>query len=225
MNPWKQLPDEAPFILPEDKEFIDKYNSRYHGTEFEVLLDEIPSSYIGDPQAPVVLLNLNPGYSLKDPSSPALARFREVARANLLHEFYDYPYYVLDPELEGTPSGYAWFMQKLGPLLLATNLTSLELSKKLFTIEYFPYHSVRYGWRGGVLPSQKYAINLLEEAIARSAVIVVMRGRSIWVEAVPELNIYPHVYTLKSSQNVVVSDGNLGSEAFSEVVGRICEFK
>lgn len=103
----------------------------------------------------------------------------------------------------------------------ATGLNSLELSQQLFTIEYFSYHSVRYGWRNGVLPSQKYAIHLLEEAIARGAEIIVMRGKSIWMKAVPELKKYSHAYVLKSPQNVIISEGNLGQDAFSKVVRRI----
>ena len=218
LNPWEQLPNIAPFILPEDKELIDKHNNRWAGTDFEILLNEIPSPYIGDPKAPIVLLNLNPGYSLGNQESPNLMCFREVARANLLHQFFDYPYYVLDPTLEGTPSGYTWFMQNLGPLMRAGNLTPQELSKKLFTVEYFPYHSVKYGWKGGILPSQKYAIHLLKEAIGKQAIIVIMRGKKVWETAVPELIKYPNVYTLSSSQNVTVSEKNLGYDAFYKVI-------
>jgi len=221
LNPWEKLPDTSPFILPEDEELIDAYNNRYQGTIYEVLLNEIPSPYIGDPKAPVILLNLNPGYSPNDQVSQKLENFRKVAKANLFHQFYNYPYYVLDPSLEGTPSGYAWFMQKLNPLMRATNLTAQELSERLFTVEYFPYHSVKYGWCNGILPSQKYTINLVEEAIIRGAIIIIMRGKKIWLEAISELIKYPKVYTLNSQQNVTVSERNIGSEAFSEVINKI----
>ena len=220
-NPWKKLSNLAPFVLSEDKELVDAHNNRYRGTPYEILLNEIPSPYIGDPKAPVVLLNLNPGYSPSDQESPNLMRFREVAKANLFHQFYDYPYYVLDPSLKGTPSGYVWFMQKLGPLMRATNLTAQELSKKLFTVEYFPYHSVKYGWRNGILPSQKYAIYLVKEAIMREAIIVIMRGKNIWTEAIPELIKYPKVYKLNSPQNVTMSEKNLGHEVFFKVIKQI----
>ena len=223
INPWKNLPTTAPFILPEDKEIINACNKRWIGTPYEVLLNEIPSPYIGNPKAPIVLLNLNPGYSPCDQESPNLARFREVARANLLHQFNDYPFYVLDPSLEGTPSGYAWFMQKLGPLMRAANLTTQELSKKLFTVEYFPYHSVKYGWKGGILPSQKYSVYLIMEAIRRETIIVIMRGKNIWTEAIPELTKYPKVYKLNSPQNVIISENNLGEEAFDLIVKKLRE--
>ena len=140
---------------------------------------------------------------------------------DIIHKFYEYPYYVLDPSLEGTPSGYAWFMQKLGPLMRAASLTEQELSQKLFTIEYFPYHSVKYGWRGGILPSQKYATYLLKEAIDRQATIIIMRGKSIWENAVPELINYTNIYTLNSSQNVTVSEKNLGLEGFIKIISKL----
>lgn len=221
LNPWKKLLNTPPFILPEDRELIDKHNKHWLGTDFEILLHEVPSPYIGNPKAPVVLLNLNPGYSPENFNNPMLPRFREVARANLLHEFYDYPFYVLDPSLEGTPSGYTWFMQKLGPLMKTINLTERELSKQLFTVEYFPYHSVKYGWRGGILPSQKYAAHLIKETIIQESVIVIMRGKNIWMEAIPELIKYSRVYVLNSPQNVILSEKNLGHIAFLDVISAI----
>lgn len=217
-NPWIKLPENKPFILSEDKGLVDIHNKRWAGTPYEILLNEIPSPYIGDPKAPLVLLNLNPGYSPGDQNSSNLKRFREIAKANLLHQFGDYPYYVLDPSLQGTPSGYDWFMQKLGPLMRAANIIPQELSKKLFTVEYFPYHSVKYGWQGGLLPSQNYALYLLKEAMAAGAAVVIMRGRRVWAEALPELREYSKVYTLHSAQNVTLSERNLGSEAFANIL-------
>lgn len=223
-NPWERLPNTPPFILPEDEDLIHIHNNKYQGTPYEVFLcDEIPSPYIGDPKASVVLLNLNPGYSPNEKNSQNLTRFQEIAKANLLHQFYEYPYYVLDPSLGGTPSGYAWFMQKLGPIMQAANLTAQELSKKIFTVEYFPYHSIKYGWQSGVLPSQKYAINLIEEAIIREAIVIIMRGKNIWMEAIPELIEYPKVYVLNSPQNVIISKNNLGEKHFNVIVEKLRE--
>ena len=140
-NPWLQLSDNPPFILPCDRESIDVFNSRQRSTPFEIILDEMPSPYIGDPESPVVFLNLNPGYSADESNSLRISRFREIARANLRHQFYDYPFYVLDQSLQGTPSGYEWFSQKFNPLMLATRMNAQDLSKKIFLVEYFPYRS------------------------------------------------------------------------------------
>lgn len=168
-NPWLQLPKESPLVLPCDKGAIDVFNGRQHKTPLEIILDEIPSPYIGDPDAPVVFLNLNPGYSPDESNSPNISRFREIARANLFHQFYEYPFYVLDSSLKGTPAGYEWFSQKFRPLMYATGMNAKDLSQKIFLVEYFPYRSQKYKRNGSALSSQKYSIYLIEKAIAREA--------------------------------------------------------
>lgn len=224
-NPWLQLPKEPPFILSYDAESINIFNSKKHNTLFEIIVDEMPSPYIGDPEAPVVFLNLNPGYSPNESLSPKVSNFREVARANLLHQFYDYPFYVLDPSLKGTPSGYEWFSQKFSPLLHAVNMSPMDISKKIFLVEYFPYKSQQCSpkWKKNILPSQKYAISLVEKAIARQAMIIIMRGERPWLNAVPLLKEYPNRYTLHNPQNVTISENNLGKEGFWNVVKKICK--
>jgi len=223
-NPWLQLSKESPFILPCDKEAINIFNNKKHDTPFEIILNEMPSPYIGNPEAPIVFLNLNPGYSPDESLSPKISHFREVARANLLYQFYDYPFYVLDPSLKGTPSGYEWFSQKFGHLLRAVNMSPMDISKKIFLVEYFPYKSRQCSlkWKKEILPSQKYAISLVEKAIARQAMIVIMRGEGPWLNAVLTLKEYSNRYTLHNPQNVTISENNLGKEGFWAVVKRIC---
>jgi hypothetical protein len=62
-NPWCHLPDEAPFVLPGDKERIDEFNERVGATSksFLQITKLLPEPFIGDPNAPVVLLSNNPG--------------------------------------------------------------------------------------------------------------------------------------------------------------------
>jgi hypothetical protein len=222
-NPWIQIPEESPFVLPCDMGIINAFNSQKRNTPFEIILDEIPSPYIGDPESPVVFLNLNPGYSPEESRSPKISLFREVARANMLHRFFDYPFYVLDPSLKGTPSGYEWFSQKFGPLLHAARvrgMNPMDVSKKIFLVEYFPYKSQRCApkWKGDTLPSQKYAISLVEKAIIRQATVVIMRSEKPWLNAAPSLRNYPNRYTLHSPQEVTISEKNLGWKGFQSVI-------
>jgi len=61
-NPWTDLPATAPFVLPCDKEAIEAFNASAkpdHTIHTEVL----PAPFVGNPTAPIVLLNLNPGYT------------------------------------------------------------------------------------------------------------------------------------------------------------------
>ena len=217
-NPWIQLPKEPPFILPCDKGLIDAFNSRQHDTSFEIILDEISSPYIGSPEAPIVFLNLNPCYSPDESNHSEITRFREIARANLLHKFYKYPFYVFDPKLKGTPSGYEWFCKKFGPLVCASGMSYQEISKKLFLVELFPYRSKRYKDNGNNLSSQEYTISLVQKAVARQAIIIIMRSVRLWFNAVPILKEYSNCYTLHNPQNVSISENNLGIKGFQAVL-------
>lgn len=222
-NPWLQLPKKPPFVLPCDIESISIFNSRKRKTPFEIIDTEIPSPYIGNPESPVVFLNLNPAYSQEESESPQIVQYQKIARMNLLHQFTDYSFYVLDPSLNGTPSGYCWFNQKFSPLMRATGMNAKDLSKKIFLVEFFPYRSKKFKWNGGVLPSQKYAISLVEKAIAREAVIVIMRSEKFWINAIPILKNYQKSYKLHSPQNVTISENNLGKKKFGAVIKRLCE--
>jgi len=217
-NPWLQLSKDSPFILPCDAKLINIFNNRWCDTPFEIILDEIPSPYIGNPESPVFFLNLNPAYSLEESNSPLINQYRKIARNNLLHEFKDYPFYVLNPLLVGTPSGYCWFKEKFNPLIKAINISKQEISKKIFLAEYFPYRSKKYKWGNDILPSQKYTISLIEKAIVRNAIIVIMRGRKLWFSLMPALKKYPNCYILHSPQNVTISEKNLGVDGFKIVV-------
>lgn len=221
-NPWLQLPKEPPFILPCDADAIKYFNARQRDTRFKIMLNEIPSPYIGNPESPVVFLNLNPACSPEESNSPQIAQYRKVARMNLLHQFINYPFYVLDPSLEGTPSGYGWFKQKFDPLVHATNMSDRKVSGRIFLVEFFPYRSQKCNWKGGILPSQAYAVSLVEKAIAHHAVIVIMRSKRFWINAVPALNESLNRYILHSPQNVIISENNLGIEGFQTVTEKLC---
>ena len=83
-----------------------------------------------------------------------------------------------------------------------------RVSRSIFCIEYFPYHSARFKPMGGTLRSQRYSWHLASEAIQREALIIIMRGKRYWSEAIPELVNYPNLYHLRNVQNVTISPGN-----------------
>lgn len=69
-NPWIQLLEAAPFVLPSDQPPIDAFNRRYLTNARRTLqLDIRPEPFIGNIEAPIVLLYLNPGYTPDDHSS------------------------------------------------------------------------------------------------------------------------------------------------------------
>jgi len=223
-NPWTHLPNDAPFVLPEDDGSVRAFNKRHAGKPTEVLFDQLPSPYVGNPEAAIVLLNLNPAYALETASTPTLAMFTDIAKANFAHRFFDYPFYPLDPRLEGSPSGYEWWSKRcLGDLIRESEIDVKEFAKKIFCAEFFPYHSRKYGWDGGVLPSQRYTMALVDAAVLRGALLIALWGngnKGAWLKAVPSLSSN-NIITLHSAQNPKISRGNLGDGLFEKIIKRL----
>ncbi|HKD76960.1 MAG TPA: hypothetical protein VKB76_15750, partial [Ktedonobacterales bacterium] len=74
-------------------------------------------------------------------------------------------------------------------------------------IEYFPYHSAKFHFNGRV-PSQQFSFDLVNQAFKRDAIVIQMRSKRQWIEAVPALQNYQHYFTLNNPQNVTISMGN-----------------
>ena len=206
-NPWAKLP-ASEFVLPEDRPLIDDFNRKTRAIDDTL----IPEPFLGLPNAPVVLLNLNPGLSQEDTKWHKNPQFIAQSRANLFHAATPYPFFLLNPDLDAP--GCRWWSRKLR--WLVDRVERRTVASRLLCVEYFPYHT-RIGGRFPLLPSQGYGFNLVRAAIHRSAIIVVLRSEKRWIEAVPELRRYRRRYNLQSPQNVSVSPRNC-PEGFNEIV-------
>lgn len=111
-NPWLNLPEKAPYILPGDCDAITKLNQKLGAKNKRASLihDEIlPEPYVGNPfTASVVLLNLNPGFEESDRKRHRDPEFRQAALANLHHRKIKYPFYLLDPQFQGSGGARYW---------------------------------------------------------------------------------------------------------------------
>jgi len=74
-------------------------------------------------------------------------------------------------------------------------------------IEYFPYVSEKFGCQT-CIPSQAYNFYLVQEAIRRNALVIQMRSKRVWQEAVPGLMSYHNYYELRNPQNPAISQNN-----------------
>jgi hypothetical protein len=204
-NPWSDLPLKAPYVLPVDEPAISRFNARAH-PENALRLELIPEPFLGRPDAPVVLLNLNPGFDNREvPLHSSDPVFIDLSRKNLSHGVSDCPFYLLHP-LASASLGQSWWKTKLREPILQVGLETV--ARNLLCVEYFPYHSRRFAGVRLTLASQLYSFDLVRSAIARGALIVVMRGGRSWLAAVPELATYPRIHKLNSVQNVSISRGN-----------------
>jgi hypothetical protein len=210
-NPWLDVPDVAPFVLAADREGIARFN-RTASEETRVDLNLLPEPFQGNPEAHIVLLGLNPGLSIEDAGIHEEGGFAKRLRANHAHERADFPFYLLHPEVKGP--GRRWWERRLRRLLEIA--PRQVVAQQLLCIEYFPYHSVRFGARLRV-PSQEYGFHLAGEAIRRRAVVIVMRSRRLWEAAVPQLAAYDRAFSLRSVQNISVTPRNC-PEGFPAIV-------
>jgi hypothetical protein len=203
-NPWLAVPSVPPYVLPCDSEIIHAYNLKHPDENYRLRLNVLPEPFIGVPTAPVVLLNLNPGFDDLDPDDHSRPEFQALLRNNYDHCPLDFPFYSLDPNFAN--GGRRWWEKKLKSLL--ESLERKQVARSVLCVEYFPYHSRRFGHSRLELPSQEYGFGLVRSAIDRRAVVVIMRARALWIKRIPELESHSPSFTLNSTQNVVVSPRN-----------------
>ncbi len=203
-NPWCHFTPEFPYLLPEDYQPVMAFNKtaeEVHKIHYELL----PEPYLGRPDAPIFLLNLNPGYSELDLPFYEKEQVVEMWRRNIRHEPLDYPFYLLEPSI-AAESGPQWWEKKLKALIQRVGRRTV--ANQVCCIEYFPYHSKNFQPNKEILASQRYSFHLVAQAMARQVPMVLMRGEKLWLNAVPQLDGYPYLLRLNSAQNVVISRNN-----------------
>ncbi len=200
-NPWHTLPNDGALVLPADRPAITRYNSAVP-TEKQIHLDLMPEPFLGSPEAPIVLLALNPGFSPDDYQWHQQEHFRKLSLGNLIHAPMQYPFYLLDPSISASP-GAQWWRKRLRRLIEAYGADSV--ARSILCVEYFPYHSKEYGRRVPSVPSQQYSFHLVASALWRGALVIVMRAWNTWRVAVPALERYALLYRLKSPRSPYIS--------------------
>ncbi|MBR2610551.1 hypothetical protein, partial [Desulfovibrio sp.] len=97
-NPWCFLPEAQPFVLQADAAAVAAFNQKYAGTPYELHTELPPEPFSGRLDAPIVLLNLNPGYS-EDDATIMLgdADFQQAMKNTREFVVQDYPFYHLNP--------------------------------------------------------------------------------------------------------------------------------
>lgn len=194
-NPWLSLPYVPPYVLKNDAEAIKKHNLTAK-SEHVIELNMLPEPFLGRPDAPVILLNLNPGVGQDDVQQHKELKFITLSRQNLIHlENVDFPFYLINPEIQDSP-GYEWWFKRLRSLI--EDCGHQRVANNVLCVELFPYHSIRY--KALTVESQDYSFYLVREAMKRNAVIIQMRSREKWFSHVPELQTYDNRYELSSVQ-------------------------
>ena len=94
------------------------------------------------------------------------------------------------------------------------------VSSKVMVVQYFPYHSKAFRALPRILPSQTFSFRLVQEAIAKGKVIVVMRSRELWLNAVPALRNYPYI-ELKFPRNPRIAPNHMADGEYERLVAAL----
>jgi hypothetical protein len=207
-NPWHDLPQTPPFVLPDDKAVLD----RHPLVKSELQLDLLPAPHQGDPDsAQVWLLMTNPGGRTNDfELGPDFALER---RRSLTFES-DFPVFSLNSRWT-EHAAYQYWTRRLRHLIDAIGIDSVAC--KLMIVQYFPYQSREYRPLPEPLPSQRFTFGLVRRACEQGRLMVVLRGERYWLKAVPRLSKHGYVMA-RSPLCGHVSPRNLGQHGFGQVL-------
>ncbi len=210
INPWLALPSSPPYVLPDDRTCVEAFNAKLPSDsrcriEIEAV---IPEPFVGAVKtAPVVVLQLNPGFGPKDATSHADPEFRTALISNLRHVPSKWPFYFFDPRFRDAHPGGRWWIEKTS--MLAEVIPLSTLAQRLAVVEWFPYKSTQHKSGSCRVLSQVYGFSLVASAMERGALVVIARSVALWERSVPALQNYPRKLTLSSRRNVVLTPNNM----------------
>lgn len=182
-----------------DELAIQKYNETA-SAQFRLHPELGPSAFEGDiDNATVVLLLANPGFDATTTMSD--------------HAFSrpDWPLAGLHP---GAPDGLRnWWTARLGQLI--STFGRQHVARKVACLQLTPWASS--GFDSALrLPSRQLLLEAATAAASRGALLIVMRGERLWLEA-KGLESYPGRFRVRSWRCSYVSEGNLGANAWQRV--------
>lgn len=221
-NPWSTVTAEMQEkIAACDLEAIHELQNK--GVDIHTRL--WPEPFCGNMDAPIYLLNGNPGgvYSPLEEKLTADPLFCKFMVANLNHQVVEgYDEFVFfnnlkivndklicdkdETDYNKLLGGCEWWQKRTKELrAVMSNIHPL-----LFNIEYFPYNSKNIsGWQGIKLPSFQYTNELVKSAIDKGKTIIIMRMKKDWVNRILDLDSYANVYVLSNARSVYVTKNNL----------------
>ena len=218
-NPWINFEISDYMVHQKDLAAFEDHNSRV-SKEYKFLPHLAPEPWIGNTNAPLLVLLANPGATKGDVAGKpqkSADLINQLSVKNLNHEIEDYPHFFFNPILDGT-DGYKWYQKRFRHLIEATSAENV--SKKVLSCELVPYHS--YSWKKPrkAPDTQTYTYELVKAAIKRNAVILIGRGKADWFKNVPELADYKRYFSPASAQCAYVSPKNY-RQTFDQIVEAI----
>jgi hypothetical protein len=176
-----------------------------------------PFPYLGNPDAPVLVLLANPGKSKSEEkkSFSYSVKKLELHKQNLLHiGTEDFALRLDSPKDRSLESPY--FKPRTAKLVEATSLQAV--ANKVFFINFHGYHSRSWYPIPFTFYTQNYSFHLVKRAINIGCQIVMSRNTTGWLTAIPELVSYPNKSFFRSTRSVHLSENNLGPKHYQKIL-------
>jgi hypothetical protein len=219
-NPWVELPTSAPLVLPVDAPYLRAFH-RHEPDQRHFRLDLPPDPWLGCWDAPVVLLLQNPSFNDADTAVFARQDVVEANRRNMIDDAGGRPHYWLDDCFVGTYSG-TWWRKTLSRLI--QDIGTAATARAVLVVEMYGYRTREFRALPVTIPSQRFALEVVDQAIGRDATVVLPRAAPLWEVAYPTLLDYPRTLHGRS-RNAIVSPGNLEPGGYDQVLGAIAEWE
>jgi hypothetical protein len=218
-NPWSALSDHAPYVLPDDRPYVEAWNEGWGAERERVRLhvEALPDPFVGPRDAPIVVLARNPGWAGTELDDLAEPKRAASLLGNLGDDEERHVHSYLTDVFAATAGG-RWWRKTMRTVMEAASLRPDDLARRVLAVEFHGYHSQDWATLPVTLPSQWFAFDLVSRAVERGAVVVVLRGRRDWEVAVPALRGYPRAFRTNSVQTSAISPRNLRPEGFEAVV-------
>ena len=216
-NPWLSLSFSDPIIAPCDQKVI---QTLAQSDRDNLYLDLFPEPFIGDPDADVYLLNGNPGFSDLDSCFSCSSALSSIMKGIYSHKIKDFLWNDPNNPIKATcpitkrtiiAQGQVYWQKRLKELSKAVNSYHL----KLFNLEFYPYHSKTFlPFMQKPLPSFDYTRDLVNDAISKGKMIIILRHKDEWENAIPGLNKY-RTYSLTNPRSSYLTKRNLENPAWT----------
>ena len=221
-NPWLRLPEKPPFVLPEDKELVSKFNIQ-HKEQNNIPVELPPEPYAGRKDAPVVLLALHPDHDPDDVKYMCdNAEFAASMQRTRALEKQDYPFYHLNEKYPENPGLKFWEKRLKAPI---KKLGYRACSQGFLLLQLFPYKTKAKINSKKLSYSFYFTYILLQESIKRNAIIIPMYGKRVWEENIPELCSYKRYFTFDkiNQRQPNISPKSLFNGKYEQIIAAISE--
>jgi hypothetical protein len=222
-NPWLDFDRSSASAIHEiDKAVVTSFNcsleKRKNGHLFTLSTKREPQPYFGNPDAPVLLLYANPVINPDrdwEESTEGYSLLLDKARK---HEDIDENFLFLHSAYVGR-FGYDWWMSTLKNVIQDVGLKSIH--QNVFSVELFAYASLKFQGPKELIPTQEYTRWLVQKAISNHATVMLGRAKREWIQLVPELQGYKHVFELKNPQQKRITPGNTEPGVYDRLISQI----